>query len=701
MLKSEKNKDVAYGRVSYWGEYTLDGKKRKGNKKQDFCCFCETYVLNFARHILRNHSIEKDVQRISSFSPKNKERKKILSNLRKKGNFLNSSTKVKPTRNGNSNNKLLPCSNCLGYYSSKQLWRHRKNCMDVNDKLHQAQGQNILLKNLRVDTQLRKEVFPKMRPDDISLVAKTDELICAFGARYYKCHREKHFINVTSRKMRELARLFIEVKKIKPSVKNLFDALRPDYFGILVTATKVVAQYDHEKEFFQSASTALSLGTAIKQCCQLAIVFVLKRKEVYSTISAAESEANLKTLSQLIDSEWRFEISTKASTDLNTKKWNKITLVPLATDLKLLKDFLISKAKTSIEELKVNSSNQNAYITLLETVYCRVLLLNRRRPGELQRFPLHLYQRSEDHFESYEEFSDMISASEKILLRKFKRIVIRGKRARGVPVLFSTDIQEHINILLQHRDQFFSKNNLYLFGNPNTIQPICGYKVISRYAKLCGAKNPHAITATRLRKHLATLTQVLSMSDNDIEQLSLFMGHTVNIHKGSYRLPDDLFQTAKMSKLLLLMEKGEAAQYKGKNLDQIDIDLDIDVNDLDSDDDDEVENFDLSEDLKTAVELAVPGTSKEATSTLLSKTDSKKSGDNLKEKGKRELVPWNAKQKSVVLDFFKNNIKNSIPPKKGECLVLKEKFPDILENKNWLKIKVFIQNQYVKRKVKQ
>lgn len=37
-----------------------------------------------------------------------------------------------------------------------------------------------------------------------------------------------------------------------------------------------------------------------------------------------------------------------------------------------------------------------------------------------------------------------------------------------------------------------------------------------------------------------------------------------------HRLPQDLYQTAKISKLLLLMEKG-ADKYKGKSLNEIDV----------------------------------------------------------------------------------------------------------------------------------
>ncbi|KAG5864408.1 hypothetical protein JTB14_001495 [Gonioctena quinquepunctata] len=297
------------------------------------------------------------------------------------------------------------------------------------------------------------------------------------------------------------------------------------------------------------------------------------------------------------------------------KKWNKITMVPLASDLKIMKEYLISKANSAVNQLKMNFGDKDAYTTLLETIFRRVLLLNRRRPGELQRVLLHIYERCGEHPENYEEFSEMITPSEKILRQRFKRIVIRGKRGRGVPVLFSSDIQEHIGILLKYRSNYVSGNNVYLFGNPTTIQPICGYKVINKFAKLAGTRNPQAMTATKLRKHLATLTQVLNMSANDIEQLSTFMGHIVNVYRGSYRLPDDLYQTAKISKLLLLMEKREAAQYKGKSLDEMNIDLDEDLNENDNDSENEIKP--LKEELNIAPDFSLPENTKDSSDTML------------------------------------------------------------------------------------
>lgn len=55
------------------------------------------------------------------------------------------------------------------------------------------------------------------------------------------------------------------------------------------------------------------------------------------------------------------------------------------------------------------------------------------------------------------------------------------------------------------------------------------------------------------------------MSNNDIEQLATFMGHTLGVHSKVYRLPDDVYQTAKIAKILMLMERGDAGKYKEKH----------------------------------------------------------------------------------------------------------------------------------------
>lgn len=660
-------------------------KKKKRIRERDHCFFCESDVLNFARHVQRNHACEVEVQKILSKPSNSKERKYLLTSLRKKGNYIkNSQDKIKPMKKPVlPETKLMPCNFCLGFYASKQLWRHKKTCPENHNRSSStlSDSQNLLLKHLKLNKQLKETVFPKMRADNISLEAKKDTLICEFGARYLRTHPEKHFVIVTSRKIRELARLLIEIKSLESSINNLFEALQPQYFDIIIQATKIVAKYDPEKNRFDSPTYAMNISTSLKQCCDIAIVYALKRKEVYSTVNSAEAESNLKTMIHLLESNWKFDISTQAANDLNMKKWNKITIVPLASDLKLLKEHLTLKADNAAFRLSNNRNDAKAYGELLETIYCRIILLNRKRPGELQRLLVSTYEDSEKNInQNYEEFSDAISATEKILMKKFRRLVIRGKRGRGVPVLLSPDVQNHIKLLLEKRSSFFNNENQYLFAKPSVNNPICGYKTLEKYVKSSGAKNPGAITSTRLRKHLATLAQIFNMTENDIEQLSTFMGHTTNIHKKSYRLPDDVYQTAKITKLLLLMEKGTSSTYKGKSLDEINLDLEEELEEEPL----EIEDQIGEEDEEILCHNQENVSDKNVTT-----------GQETKKK-KRKLTPWTEKQKEIVHQFFKEHIKNKVPPKRKECDELIAKYPEELKNKPWLKIKVFVQNTYTR-----
>lgn len=88
---------------------------------------------------------------------------------------------------------------------------------------------------------------------------------------------------------------------------------------------------------------------------------------------------------------------------MNSQKWNKITIVPLAEDLKLFKVYLIDIGEEPAADLKIN------------TVYCGAILLKSKRSGELKRIDLHTYKSSYALNQHYEEFEDVIRSAEKFL----------------------------------------------------------------------------------------------------------------------------------------------------------------------------------------------------------------------------------------------------------------------------------------------
>lgn len=91
--------------------------------------------------------------------------------------------------------------------------------------------------------------------------------------------------------------------------------------------------------------------------------------------------------------------------------------------------------------------------------------------------PLHVYKMTKSNKNNnYEKFENVVSATEKILVKRFKRVDIRGKRDRGVPVLFTDDVQKHIELLLKFRDQLIPKSNPF-FARVGYTTPKCGYKL--------------------------------------------------------------------------------------------------------------------------------------------------------------------------------------------------------------------------------
>ena len=93
-----------------------------------------------------------------------------------------------------------------------------------------------------------------------------------------------------------------------------------------------------------------------------------------------------------------------------------------------------------------------------------------------------------------------------------------------------------------------------------------------KFATECKAKQPHLLTSTKLRKHVASLAQVLSLQPNELDSLATFMGHDLRVHTQYYRLPFDIMQIARISKIFIAADKGRIGEFAGKELKDITVD---------------------------------------------------------------------------------------------------------------------------------
>lgn len=178
-------------------------------------------------------------------------------------------------------------------------------------------------------------------------------------------------------------------------------------------------------------------------------------------------------------------------------------------------------------------------------------------------------------------------------------------------------------------------------------------------------------------------------------KLATFIGHTSNIHKQVYRLPDDVYQTAKISKLLMLMARGQAGEFHGKALDEIEINLDDDILEIGEDSDTEELNNPVRLKNQDFViedfEICEPENDR-----VIDCSDNESKNVAFPKKT-RTLVAWTEEQKKLTLEFFKFHIHNKIPVKRHNCEEMKFKYAGKFENKTWQQIKVFVQNAYRKK----
>ena len=147
-------------------------------------------------------------------------------------------------------------------------------------------------------------------------------------------------------------------------------------------------------------------------------------------------------------------------------------------------------------------------------------------------------------------------------------VEIVGKRRRKVPVIITDDVKKGIMALNRTRDEGgVSKDNEFVFAvnNGKSNKSLRGHDVIARICGQIKLKEPRLITSTNLRKYVATISQLVDMTETEMGWLARHLGHDIHVHKEYYRLPDTTLEMAVVGNLLMAVDEGRAHQFKGKN----------------------------------------------------------------------------------------------------------------------------------------
>ncbi|KAM4523902.1 uncharacterized protein V3H82_002002 [Fundulus diaphanus] len=346
---------------------------------------------------------------------------------------------------------------------------------------------------------------------------------------------------------------------------------------------------------------------------------------------------------------------------------------------------------------------------LAKITLCEVIIFNRRREGEVSKMPLNAFT-LRDTSVTHPDVEVALTELEKKLCKHFQRIEIKGKRGRKVPILLTPGMVLSMELLVQHRRNCNVLDaNPYMFGRPQTLNHFRGSDIIREIAQSCGAKHPGALSSTKLRKHMATMSKVLNLKDNEMDDLADFLGHDIRVHRQYYRLPEGTLQLAKISKVLLALERGKLSNFKGRNLDEISIDPQEKMS-VDSESDTEDEGDSTERDATSS--CGSPGqfgvrrrctpnveqnkdlpSAKETSDDEVPAAIEIPANSNITKGPSQRRQKWNQEEVQAVEKTLMDCIDSGTVPGKAKCMNCIEASPVALKNRTWQAIKFYVKNR--------
>lgn len=506
-----------------------NSKAHRVYDKRNYCLFCSKPVSKMARHLERVHSDKTEVAAAFQYPKNSRERQKIWNRLTNEGNFAHNKTVLKTGKGQLAVRKrpmhtrqakdFLHCLYCRGLFVKKALHRHMRLCPEKarNENESQIGRKRIALRCVLETTEDLgitdgfKSILSQMTYDDVTQAVMDDKVILQFGELLFNQHGsdvKKH--DYIRQNLRQIARLLLEAQKITP-LKKLEDFFGPSSFPHVVSAVNVLAGYDPEKKKYSIPSLAIKLGYHLQKTCSIVEGNAVKRGDA----SLAESARNFLSVYQ---KKWNKLISAGALTTLRETKLNTEKKVPFAQDVKRLNFHMENVHLLAEKKLRESPTAEN-YAALAKVVLARTIIFNRRRATEVSTVQLTAFMsRKKSSLDAGMDIS--VSNFEKTMCRFFTRVDIRGKCGRMVPVLLKPSFESAMELFVKVRETCgVPSENHFLFGRPHALSAYNGSECIQKYVKECGAKDPEALKSPKIRKHYATMLQLINLDDDEADQI--------------------------------------------------------------------------------------------------------------------------------------------------------------------------------------
>ena len=373
------------------------------------CYYCEKILkYRIGNHLVCCHANEEEVQDIFKCSKQDtKAKRQAIEKIKHMGNFNHN---IKVLKNGkgelivarrsrkDSNVKdYLPCTHCLGFFRSCELFRHNKSC-SFNKKKDQShdrvivKGRMLLAGALdeNMSEEYDKVVLASMRSnDDVCEAIENDNLIRRFGKVLLNKlgSRRKHCI---SQRLRQLGRLKCQLGM--SSTTQITTVITGAGFDTVCEGVRGLCGHSENEQnikVFETPSLALRLGHSLSKLATLKRGMAIRAHD-------KETKKDADVFIQLYEEEWEDEISSTALATLKTNHFNKNELLPLTSDVVLLKTYLEDQMSELTEKLERGENNMTDTFTmwrrLSEVTLAHTSMFNKRRASEVAELRVSSYK---------------------------------------------------------------------------------------------------------------------------------------------------------------------------------------------------------------------------------------------------------------------------------------------------------------------
>ena len=476
--------------------------------------------------------------------------------------------------------EFAPCHACRGYVIREDLQSHMRNCPCASDAdRRHSNGLLACLSSSSTETndndfsELQQTVLSRLHSGDVKDVILKDSLLMQLGSDLL---RNKDIsinrLSTIRSRLRCLAKLLMNVRsRTERRCLTLEEMLQPRFFDAVMMSVRDICGWEPGDEKhpprYKTPNLALQLGYGLERAAAKAMTSA-KRTENETL------QHRLIGYFTLHKQEWGDDISQSAGSTLSVRRMNRADPLPLTENVMEL----CNGTKQAIQKLVTNlnsgqlgpQARKRKYNELIQLSCSAVTVFNKRRRGEAAQLLVDTYKNRTPTIAN--ENVSFLSPLERELAKTMCCVQVDSKREGPLPILLAPYMVEALDVCIQFRSSVsVPASNPYLFaktGAKGFAEPGGAIRLACKQAKL---EQPELIKGQKLRKYLATVSQVLNLEGHQVEWVANHLSQDTSAHHPFPGLPEDVRQVAKVSHLLLASEQGQIHLYRNKPLDEIDV----------------------------------------------------------------------------------------------------------------------------------